>query len=417
MRKYIHLFLTFIICFINSQLEGQNKDKAIFRVSQPGFYQNSILKDDREVQERLEPVKPVKIFAVDLSSAALPNKVTLYKNQQWHNAPVSQGNTSTCWCFSTTSLLESEIYRIHKMKVKLSEMYTVYWEYVEKARRFIQERGNSLFDEGSEANAVIRIWGKYGIVPQDDYTGLLNGRKYHNTEKMREEMQNYLESLKKSSSWDESAAVETIKSIMNHYMGKPPSEITVNGVKMTPMQYLKEVIKINPGDYVDILSYTQEPFYSQVEYTVPDNWWHNADYYNVPLDVFITTLKNVVRKGYTVSIGGDVSEPGFDRITQCAIIPDFDIPSAYINDDARQFRFSNRTTTDDHGMHLVGYMEKDGKDWYLIKDSGSGSRNNDPAAKEFGYYFFSEDYVKLKMMDFMVHKDAVRDLLEKFAKK
>jgi bleomycin hydrolase len=126
------------------------------------------------------------------------------------------------------------------------------------------------------------------------------------------------------------------------------------------------------------------------------------------------TLKKVVRSGYTVSIGGDVSEPGFDRKTQCAVVPDFDIPSAYINDDARQFRFSNETTTDDHGLHLVGYLEKDGKDWYLIKDSGSGSRNNDLAAGEFGYYFFSDDYIKLKMMDFMVHKDAVKDLLEKF---
>jgi len=206
----------------------------------------------------------------------------------------------------------------------------------------------------------------------------------------------------------------TVKSIMNHYMGVPPSEVTINGQKVTPLQYLKEIIKINPDDYVDILSYTQQPFYKQVEYEVGDNWWHSSDYYNVPLDVFMAALKNAVRKGYTLAIGGDVSEPGFDRTTQCAVVPDFDIPSAYINDDARQFRFSNHTTTDDHGLHLVGYLEKDGKDWYLVKDSGSGSRNNDPNAKEFGYYFFSEDYVKLKMMDFMVHKDAVKDILAKF---
>jgi bleomycin hydrolase len=201
---------------------------------------------------------------------------------------------------------------------------------------------------------------------------------------------------------------------MNHYMGEPPSEIIINGKAITPVQYLKEVIKINPGDYVDILSYMQEPFYKQVEYEVPDNWWHSAEYYNVPLEVFLSALKSAVRQGYTVSIGGDISEPGYDRTSQCAVIPDFDIPSLYINDDARQFRFSNQTTTDDHGMHLVGYLEKDNKDWYLIKDSGSGSRNNDPSAKEFGYLFFSEDYVRLKMMDFMVHKDAVRELLAKF---
>jgi hypothetical protein len=31
----------------------------------------------------------------------------------------------------------------------------------------------------------------------------------------------------------------------------------------------------------------------------------------------------------------------------------------------------------------------------------------------FVFYFFHEDYVKLKMMDFMVHKDAMKDVLKK----
>ena len=393
---------------------GQNKDKAIFTVPKPGFYQNSILKDDQEVKGKLTPVKENRELVVDQSGYQLPNKVELYKNSQWHNPPVSQGNTNTCWCFSTTSFLETEVYRINKTRVKLSEMFTVYWEYVEKTRRFIQERGNSAFEEGSEANAVTRMWKKYGIVPESDYSGLPVSRKFHNSEDMITEMKAYLQSLKAGSDWNEETAITTIKSIMNHYMGEPPAEIMVDGKKISPLQYLHDVIRINPDDYVDILSYEQEPFYKHVEYKVPDNWWHSTDYYNVPLDVFMEALKKVVRSGYTASIGGDVSEPGFDRMTQCAIVPDFDIPAAFISDDARQFRFSNGTTTDDHGMHLVGYLEKDGKDWYLIKDSGSGSRNNNPDAAEFGYYFFSSDYVKLKMMDFMVHKDAVKDLLEKF---
>ena len=414
MKQGILIIAIIVLGSVTINVTAQNKDKALFRATQPGFYQNSILRDDREVKEKAEPARANKSLVVDLSSVSLPNKMELYKNQQWHNGPVSQGNTSTCWCFSTTSFLETEIYRINKIQVKLSEMYTVYWEYVEKAKRFIQLRGNSTFDEGSEANAVTRMWNKYGVVPEDSYTGLTEGRKYHNHEEMMKEMKSYLESLKATSSWDEETAIATIKSIMNHYMGVPPADVTINGKKISPVQYMKEVIKINPDDYVDILSYTQEPFYKKVEYSVPDNWWHSTDYYNVPLDVFMSALKSAVRKGYTVAIGGDVSEPGFDRVTQCAVIPDFDIPSAFINDDAREFRFSNHSTTDDHGIHLVGYLENDGRDWYLIKDSGSGSRNNDPKAKEFGYYFFSEDYVKLKMMDFMVHKDAVKDLLGKF---
>ena len=412
LKNLYGMIITGLMVFL--PVNGQNKDKAIFTVPKPGFYQNSILKDDREVKEQITPSKENKVFVVDLSSYQLPNKIELYKNQLWHNPPVSQGNTNTCWCFSTTSFLEAEVYRINKMKVKLSEMYTVYWEYVEKTRGFIQERGNSAFDEGSEANAVTRMWNKYGIIPESDYSGLPVDRKFHNHEEMIAEMKAYLQSLKTNSAWNEEAAVATIKSIMKHYIGEPPSEIVVEGKKMNPQQYLHDVIRINPDDYVDILSYEQEPFYKQVEYKVPDNWWHSTDYCNVPLDVFMETLKKVVRNGYTVSIGGDVSEPGFDRQTQCAIVPDFDIPSAYINDDARQFRFSNETTTDDHGLHLVGYLEKDGKDWYLIKDSGSGSRNNDPKAGESGYYFFSSDYIKLKMMDYMVHKDAIKDLLDKF---
>jgi len=414
MKRKVTFIGLFALCALSVNLFGQNKDKAVFRESKPGFYQNSILKDDRHVKDEMMPEKVRKTFAVDLATASLPNKIDLYKNIQWHNAPLSQGNTSTCWSYSTTSFLETEAYRINKIQVKLSEMYTVYWEFVEKAKEYINTRGKSVFDEGSEANAVTRIWAKYGVVPENDYTGLTEGRIYQNHEEMLTEMKNYLESVKTRSAWDENDAVAVIKSIMNHYMGVPPTEVVVNGKKVTPLQYLKEVIKINPDDYVDILSYTQQPFYSQVEYEVPDNWWHSSEYYNVPLDVFMATLKEVVRHGYTVSIGGDVSEPGFDRYTQCAVIPDFDIPSANINDDARQLRFSNGTTTDDHGLHLVGYLEKDGKDWYLIKDSGSGSRNNDDNAKEFGYYFFSEDYVRLKMMDFMVHRDAVKELLKKF---
>jgi bleomycin hydrolase len=413
MKRITLLFLVFVLCSFTGMLKAQNKDKAVFIITKPGFYENSILRDDREVKEKTETPQVRKRFMMDLSQASLPNKVDLY-TRQWHNAPISQGNTGTCWCYSTTSFMESEVYRINKMQVKLSEMYTVYWEYVEKASRYIRERGNSNFEEGSEANAVNRIWKKYGIVPEEFYTGLLYGRKYQNHEEMVGEMKTYLASLKASASWNEEEALATIKAILNHYLGVPPAEITVKGKKMTPLQYLNDVIKINPDDYVEILSYTQQPFYKKVEYEVPDNWWHSADYYNIPLDEYMEVLKSAIRKGFTVSIGGDVSEPGFDRVTQCAVVPDFDIPSSWINDDARQFRFSNRTTTDDHGVHLVGYMTKDGKDWYLIKDSGSGSRNNDPNASEFGYYFFSEDYVKLKMMGFTVHKDAVMELLKKF---
>lgn len=411
------LVVLFVLLFA-LKLSAQNKDAAKIEVlpAGKGFYIETIMKDISHVSDSVTAEEPATRFTMDQSGKKLPNNVDLYK-RQWANPVISQGNTGTCWDFSTLSFYETEIYRMTGKKVKLSEMYVAYNEYLAKAKRFIEQRGNSLFDEGSEGNAVARVALAYGLMPETEYTGLVGGRKYHDHSKMMEEMRGYLNSLKTSNAWNEKEALATIASIMNHYMGVPPTSFKVDGKEYTPLSYMKDYLKLDPNDFVEILSYKQKPYWQQVEYTVPDNWWHNADYYNVPLDDYMAIIKKAIRTGYTMSIGGDVSEAGFSRETQCAMIPDFDIPSAYINEDARAFRFDNETTTDDHGMHLVGYVENfngEGKDWYLIKDSSSGSRNNDPNAAEFGYYFFSEDYVKLKMMGFTIHKDAVKDILKKF---
>jgi len=405
--------VSLLLLSLSFGLQAQERTKAIMKERQPGFFENSVLKDNRVVEERQNPPVPVRYFKVDFTGMQLPNKISLYKTIPFYNPSISQGNTGTCWDFSTTSFYESEVYRITHQKVKLSEMYTAYWEYVEKARRYVQERGNSEFSQGSEANGVTRIYKTYGIVPLSAYSGLPDGRRFYNHEDMVNEMTQYLKAVKENNAWNEEEVLSTIKAIMNHYMGEPPSKVTMNGKEYTPKEYLNNVLKLNMDDYVEILSYKQEPYWQKVEYKVTDNWWHSKDYYNVPLDVFMDIIHKAIREGYSMSIGGDVSEPGFDRTTQAAIVPTFDIPSAYIDEDARQFRFSNGTTTDDHGMHLIGYTEFNGSDWYLIKDSSSGSRNNDENAPEFGYYFFSSDYVKLKMMGFTIHKDAVKDVLKK----
>jgi len=405
-----------LICSLSLNLFAQQKDKGYFQEYAPGYYQNFILKDVRDVKEKKTEIKSDKYFQMNHKGLDLPNKLTYYKeNTVWHQNPISQGNAGTCWAYSTISFYESEVYRIIKKEVDISEAYIVYWEYVEKARRFVRERGNSSFSQGSESNAVARMFSLYGAVPYSEYTGLKDGRKYHSHADMYNEMNAYLKSIKEQNAWNEDEVLATIKAIMNHYIGVPPSEFQIDGEAYTPKTYLNEYLKINPNDYVEILSYMQEPYWEKVEYHVVDNWWHSKEYYNVPLDIFMDIVKKAIREGYTMSIGGDVSEAGFSRETNVALVPDFDIPSDYINENSRQFRFSNKTTTDDHGMHLVGYYtDENGTDWYLIKDSSSGSRNNDINAAEFGYYFFHEDYVKLKMMDFTIHKDAVLDIIQKF---
>jgi bleomycin hydrolase len=58
----------------------------------------------------------------------------------------------------------------------------------------------------------------------------------------------------------------------------------------------------------------------------------------------------------------------------------------------------------------VGYKEDQDQTWILIKDSGRSAYRG-----QFkGYYFYRQDYVKLKMLSIMVHRDAVAELLAKF---
>ena len=385
------------------------QDKGKFESYSNPFYGTIISESNEYENEEKEASKP---FKMNFDGKKIPKSLAEFTIVEAEK-PISQGNTGTCWCFSTTSFYESEILRITGKTINLSELYPVYFEYIEKAKGYINTRGKTHLGEGSETNAVQRMMDWYGIVPAEAYEGKPSDQPYYNHEKMFGEFEAYLKNCKQINFWDEAAIISNIKSILNHYMGTPPTSFKYNGKNYTPKSFFKNVTKLDPNNYVDFMSLMQKPYWSQEEYKVPDNWWRSEAYYNVPLDEFMFAIKNAIENGYSISIGGDVSESGYSSTYDVAMVPSYDIPSDFIDENARQFRFSNGTTTDDHAIHLIGYkIDKTGDWWFLIKDSGSGARNgNFP-----GYYFYHEDFVKLKMMTFTIHKDAVKSTLDKFDK-
>jgi bleomycin hydrolase len=221
----------------------------------------------------------------------------------------------------------------------------------------------------------------------------------------------YLEWAKGQNCWDEATILSQIRAILDRYMGRPPEECEYKGERYTPQRFLSEVLRLRLDDYVQVMSTLSLPFYAQGEYDAADNWRPTTDYYNVPLDDFYACITRATARGYTLTIGGDVSEPGLYGFENAAIVPTFDIPSEYIDQDAREFRFDNRTTGDDHGIHLLAATKAGGHDWFLIKDSSASSN----WGKHKGYYFYRDDYVKLKMLSLMVHKDIAQSLLDKCA--
>ncbi len=411
MKKTVMLFVLSLAVVLSglALISCSPKEKVIEKQAIQITDQDLRQKDVVEYKTREFRGKERQVMTSDFSHIAKPASLDEFTTL-FHNPPVRQWWTGTCWCFSTTSLLESELKRLGKGEIKLSEMYTVYWEFVEKARGFIQKKGDQLFTSGSEHNAVFERMKQYGAVPAESYTGLLPGQTEYNHGKMFQEMRKYLMFCKENKNWDEDQAVEYIKSILNKYMGKPPETIEVGGKTMTPKEYLDNVLQLHMDDYVSFMSFKYLPFYTKGEYTVGDNWWHSKDYYNVPLDVFYSALVSALKNGYTVAFGGDTSEPGKSGADDIAVIPTYDIHPKLIDQDSREFRFHNRTSTDDHAIHAVGIKEGQPHTWFLIKDSGSSAQQG----KFKGYYFFRDDYVKLKMLVITLHKDAVKDILAKF---
>jgi len=402
MRETALLLFSCVLCLMGQSARAQ----AVFVEKQDPFMDR--LKERARQREEKGEKKDMEI-KMDFARLDLPRSIKEFQSA-WHHPPLSQDRTGSCWAFSSISFFESEVYRLTGRKIRLSETYTTYWEFVEKARRFVRERGDSAFGKGSQANATPRIWKQYGVVPAEAYGALSSTEEFYDDTKMFAEMKAYLESVKEQNAWNEEEVLGTIQCILNHYLGVPPEKVVVDGREMTPLECLEHVVALNLDDYVDVMSLMQEPYYQKVEYPVDDNWWHSQDYYNVPLDEFMKAIKKAVREGYTVCIVGDNSEPGFYPPLDVAMVPPFDIPPEYINEESRQLRFSNESTTDDHAIHLVGFLERDGKDWYLIKDSGSKARNG----KHEGYMFYHEDFVKLKMMNMMVHRDVVENVLARF---
>jgi len=359
-------------------------------------------KREREREERQE-------IRLDFKGVEKPDSPESF-DPPFHFDPVPQYYTGTCWCFCTTSFMESEIARLTGREIKLSEMYTVYWEYVEKARGYIRKRGNQPFAQGGESDGVFIIWDKYGVVPLKEYPGLTGGWDKHNHKMLRSEMMDYLECVRENGTWDEEHNIAHIRVILDKYLGRPPEEFKFDGKVMTPGKFLKNVLKVDTADYVQVMSTISEPFYVQAEFDVPDNWRPTGTYYNIPLDEFYSHITKATSEGYTVCIGGDVSEPGYNGFEDGAIIPDYDIPGDYINQDSREFRIYNGTTTDDHGIHLLAHINRGGDDWFLIKDSSRSSRHG----KFHGYLFYRGDYIKLKMLTYTVHRDVLKDLMPRF---
>ncbi len=344
-----------------------------------------------------------------------------------------QYKSGTCWSFSGLSFLESEMLRIGKPEVDLSEMFVVRYSYSDKALKDVRMHGSLNFSAGGAFHDVINVIKKYGIVPEEVYRGLNYGEEKHVHGEMDRVLKSYVDAVilnknkKLSSVWHES-----LDAILDTYLGKVPEAFEYEGEEYTPISFARDYVGLDLDNYVEISSYSHQPFYSEFILEVPDNWaW--GEVYNVPLNELMEIIDSSLESGYTVAWAADVSEKGFLTSKKgVAVMPEIDLEDmsdteiahwdslsekeqqeelfkldkpykeVIVTQEMRQTAFDNYQTTDDHGMHIIGLAkDQNGEMYYKVKNSWGDYNLYD------GYFYASKPYVRYKTTCIMVNIQSI----------
>ena len=330
----------------------------------------------------------------------------------------NQASSGTCWSYSTNSFLESEMLHAGRKPVELAQIFSARNVYADKADNYIRLHGAVSWGDGGACHDVINMYAKYGALPQSVYTGLQYGTSKNKFAEMQEVLKAMLDAWVKnpngklSPNWK-----RAFNAVMDSYLGTVPETFTWEGKTYTPRSFADEVVGLNPGDYVELSSFTDHPYYKKTMLMVPDNWSMDK-VYNVKMNDITTIIDHALEHGYTVAWATDVSEKYFSWKNGVAYVPEKDYddmneeekkimfdgpkPERVITPEMRQTAFDNYSTTDDHGMHIVGIAkDQSGREYYIVKNSW-GTTNDYK-----GYLYVTKAYVQYKTTAFLLNKKAI----------
>jgi bleomycin hydrolase len=330
----------------------------------------------------------------------------------------SQGSAGTCWSYSGNSFVESEMIKNGKKPVDLAEIFTARNVYLGKARNYILMNGNMGLGDGGETHDVINMMKKYGAMPQSAYTLEDYGKGVIKSDEFQAGFKAILDAYLKNE--DKNKGISWVKDIndyMDQKLGKLPENFVYNGKTYTPKTFAKEVVGINPNDYMEFSSYKDSPYYQKIVLPVSDNWSYDM-LYNVPMTELTDIIDGALAKGYSIAWGTDVSEPYFSWKNGVAQVPNMDlnnitdeqrktlfngpIQEKVITEDLRLEGLYSLTTTDDHAMQIVGKAtDQNGKEYYKIKNSWGATNDYK------GYMYVTKAFVQLKSTGILVNKAGV----------
>lgn len=336
----------------------------------------------------------------------------------------NQANSGTCWSYATNSFLESEMIKAGKKPVPLAKLYTARCAYIEKGENYVRMHGAVSWGDGGEPHDVINMYAKYGTIPESVYTGLHYGTSTNQFGELQAVLKSMLDAVVSNKNGTLTPVwKDAFTKVIDTYLGEVPANFDWDGKTYTPQSFARDVVGLDPNDYVEFMSVTNAPYYTKAMLMVPDNWAFQWDW-NIPLPDVTAVIDNALKAGYTVSWGADVSEPYFSWKNGVAFVPAKDVsgmspkekaglfngpqPELTITPQNRQEAFDNYSTTDDHDMQITGIAkDQNGREYYIVKNSWGTSNDYK------GYLYVTKAYVQYKTTSFMVNKKGLTDEFRK----
>ena len=209
-----------------------------------------------------------------------------------------QGDSETCWIYTTLAMIETE-HLSWGDSVNLSPYYL---------EKMLEQEPAAPKSKRGELATALRLIEKYGLV-----------------------------------GYDAMSSLET----------PAPKWVFMLGATYTPQEFARSLCK--PGEYIQLMSNPNKPYYEESELETADNWLHDR-YLNIPMDSLFVKTERAVRSHHGVSWSGD-----------------------------------------DHGMAIVGIAHDDEGEKYFVMKNSWGSDEGDNGLVYLPFKDFAEMTVSVVM--------------------
>ena len=192
--------------------------------------------------------------------------------------------------------------------------------YLKKAGLNIKSEGKIKVSENGLAYDVVDLTREYGFAPESAYmypyekmddktTGEMDAI-LRGTLRMAQEHEN----SQFAEQWE-----NTYNTALMRYIGETKMNFEYNGDKYTPLSFA-QYSGLLMDNYILITSDSESKMNKAIDLKFKDNWDHHQ-FYNIPIDDMLNTVKNAVMNGYSVLWYGDLNEEYIFSDENMAIVP------------------------------------------------------------------------------------------------